>query len=73
MQDYQKHKIRYFILIVIAAFLFALDISLGSITIPFQEVLTSLTGGKASKETWEYIIINYRLPKAITAILVGIG
>ncbi len=27
----------------------------------------------ASKSTWEYIIINYRLPKAITAVLVGTG
>ncbi|TDO69855.1 iron complex transport system permease protein [Flavobacterium chryseum] len=53
--------------------MFFLDISLGSITIPFKEVYTSLTCGQASKSTWEYIIINYRLPKAITAFLVGIG
>jgi iron complex transport system permease protein len=36
-------------------------------------VYTSLTGGQSSKSTWEYIIINYRLPKAITAVLVGMG
>jgi len=36
-------------------------------------VYTSLTGGHSSKSTWEYIIINYRLPKAITAVLVGMG
>ncbi|OXB09250.1 iron ABC transporter [Flavobacterium plurextorum] len=54
-------------------FIFFLDISLGSVTIPFKEVCSSLTGGQASKSTWEYIIINYRLPKAITAILVGVG
>jgi len=53
--------------------MFFLDISLGSITIPFKEVYTSLTGRQASKSTWEYIIINYRLPKAITAFLVGVG
>ena len=53
--------------------MFFLDISLGSVTIPFKEVYTSLTGGEASKTTWEYIIINYRLPKAITAFLVGVG
>ena len=46
---------------------------MGSITIPFKEVYTSLTGGQSSKSTWEYIIINYRLPKAITAVLVGMG
>ncbi|RTY87089.1 FecCD family ABC transporter permease [Flavobacterium sp. RSP15] len=54
-------------------FLFFLNISLGSIRIPFREVYTSLTGGQASRSTWEYIVINYRLPKAITAVLVGMG
>ncbi|WP_409024861.1 iron chelate uptake ABC transporter family permease subunit [Flavobacterium sp.] len=53
--------------------LLVLNISFGSIAIPVKEVLKSLTGSQASKETWEYIILNYRLPKAITAILVGMG
>lgn len=53
--------------------LFITNISLGSVTIPFQEVCSSLSGGQASKSTWQYIIINYRLPKALTAILVGMG
>lgn len=54
-------------------FLFVVNISLGSVSIPVKEVFRSLTGGIASKETWEYILINYRLPKAIAAILVGMG
>jgi iron complex transport system permease protein len=29
--------------------------------------------GEGDKETWNYIVLNYRLPKAITAILVGSG
>lgn len=53
--------------------MFFISISLGSVTIPFKEVATSLFGGQASKSTWEYIIFNYRLPKAITAVLVGAG
>ena len=53
--------------------LLVLNISLGSVAIPIKEVFNSLTGGNCTKETWHYIIINYRLPKAITAILVGIG
>jgi iron complex transport system permease protein len=53
--------------------LFLINISLGSISIPVKEVFNSLTGGVSSKETWEYIIINYRLPKAIAAILTGMG
>ncbi|MBO9586189.1 MAG: iron ABC transporter permease [Flavobacterium sp.] len=53
--------------------MFFASISLGSVTIPLKDVVASLTGGQAAKSTWEYIIINYRLPKAITAVLVGTG
>lgn len=52
---------------------FVLDIGLGQVSIPLKEVFKSLTGQEASKETWHYIIVNFRLPKAITAVLVGMG
>jgi iron complex transport system permease protein len=54
-------------------FLFLINISLGSINIPLKDVYTSLLHGSCSKESWNYIILNYRLPKAIVAILIGIG
>jgi iron complex transport system permease protein len=38
-----------------------------------KDVYTSLLNGSCSKESWNYIILNYRLPKAIVAILIGIG
>ncbi len=50
-----------------------LNISFGQVAIPFKEIFKSIFGSNASKATWDYIIINYRLPKAITAILVGVG
>lgn len=53
--------------------LFVLDIGLGQVSIPLKEVFKSLIGQEASKETWQYIIVNFRLPKAITAVLVGMG
>lgn len=53
--------------------IFGLNISLGSVNIPFADVVQSLLGGESSKKTWDYIILHYRLPKAITAILVGAG
>lgn len=62
-----------FLLLLILSLVFVLNISLGAISIPIKEVFKSLIGENARKETWQYIIINYRLPKAITAILVGIG
>ena len=53
--------------------LFVVNISLGSIKIPFTEVLKPLTGGFASRPTWDYIIVNYRLPKALVALFAGIA
>jgi iron complex transport system permease protein len=52
---------------------FIANISFGSVNIPFKDILSSLINQEATKESWNYIIINYRFPKAITAILVGSG
>lgn len=73
LNNQKRNTILFSLLFLGLIVLFFVNISFGSITIPFKEVYTSLTGGQASKSTWEYIIINYRLPKAITAVLVGMG
>ena len=73
MQNTKRHTILFIILTFGMLFLFVLNISLGSVSIPFKEVFKSLIGESASKETWNYIILNYRLPKAITAVLAGMG
>ena len=62
--------------IVLGIGLFAsllLNLSLGSVRIPFSEILKGLIGGTIEKESWAYILFDYRLPKAITAILTGSG
>lgn len=51
--------------------LFALNLLLGSIAIPAEDVWAILTGGEGVKESWRYIIIESRLPQAITATLCG--
>lgn len=68
-----RNSILFFSLSLTLLLTFLMNISLGQVAIPMKEVFKSLFGGHASKETWEYIIVNFRLPKAITAILVGIG
>lgn len=50
-----------------------MDLISGQVSIPLKEVFKIITGQEASKSTWDYIILNFRLPKAITAILVGMG
>ncbi len=52
---------------------FMMDLISGQVSIPLKEIFTILTGQETSKSTWEYIILNFRLPKAITAVLVGMG
>jgi iron complex transport system permease protein len=67
---YSKQFILLSILLVV---LFFINISLGSVSIPFKEIVKTLTVGISTNESWETIILNFRLPKAITAILVGSG
>ncbi|TDD97352.1 iron ABC transporter permease [Flavobacterium cellulosilyticum] len=73
MQNKNRNTIIFTLLTVSLLLLLLVNISLGSISIPLKEVFKSLIGENASKETWQYIIINFRLPKAIAAILVGMG
>lgn len=67
---YTKHFILLSVLLMI---LFFVNVSLGSVSIPFQDIFKIITGNVPAKESWETIILNFRLPKAITAILVGSG
>lgn len=58
-------------LILLCAF-FVGDLFMGSVHIPFDDIVAILKGN-GSKQTWEYIILNFRLPKALTAIVTGAG
>ncbi|MFT5714459.1 MAG: iron complex transport system permease protein [Flavobacterium sp.] len=73
MKHTKRNTVLFFILTTGVVCLFIINISLGSVSIPLEEVFHSLIGGTSSKDTWQYIIINYRLPKAIAAVLVGMG
>lgn len=68
-----RNTLLFSVLLTVLLLAFLLNISFGQVAIPMKEVFSSLFGGTASRETWEYIILNFRLPKAITAVLVGIG
>lgn len=68
--NFTKHFILLSVLLVV---LFFVNISLGSVSIPFKDIFNSFFGGNVTKESWETIVLNFRLPKAITAILVGSG
>lgn len=69
----KTYTVHFLLLSVLLIVFLLLSISLGSVSIPLKEIFNSLFGNPVAKDSWETIIINYRLPKAITAILVGSG
>ena len=72
--SYQKtYKIPFFLLLLVLLICFIVNISLGSVTIPLKETFNSIIGNTIQNSSWDYIIWNYRIPKAFTTILVGSG
>ncbi|HEX8577447.1 MAG TPA: iron ABC transporter permease [Flavobacterium sp.] len=67
-----RNTMAFLVLVVLLIFALLINLALGQVSIPVKEVFKILTGA-TSKATWEYIILNYRLPKSITAILAGMG
>ncbi|PSL06206.1 iron ABC transporter permease [Cecembia rubra] len=65
--------ITFFLGFIICLTLFILNLSIGSVEIPFHDILARLSGKPLLKTSWETIIMEFRLPKAITAILAGIN
>ncbi|PKQ46329.1 FecCD family ABC transporter permease [Confluentibacter flavum] len=73
MPNSNTYKLSFLVLSIILVFCFLANISLGSVYIPLKDVFNSIIGNVTEQETWQHIIQNYRLPKAVTAILVGSG
>ena len=69
-KTYKKHFILLSVLLIV---LFFLNISLGSVSIPFKEIFHTLIGDTSIKDSWQTIVLDFRVPKAITAIIVGSG
>ncbi|HZW62761.1 MAG TPA: iron ABC transporter permease [Flavobacteriaceae bacterium] len=72
MPESNTYKTSFLLLIVLLGICFFVNISFGSVAIPVKEICKSLFG-EIDNASWQYIIKNYRLPKAFTAILVGSG
>lgn len=58
-------------LALLLLFVFLLSLAIGSVSIPLEDIIKILMGSEPAKETWSNIVINFRLPKALTAVLAG--
>lgn len=53
--------------------LLLLSLALGSASIPLDQILSVLLGGEAEQIAWTNIVLKFRLPKTITAVLAGMA
>ena len=60
------------LLVALCVVLFAVNLAKGSIDIPLADVVRILTGdSEGVKPSWQFIVLESRLPQALTAILCG--
>ena len=67
----QKGVVSCVFLTVLIVVLFALNLLIGSVSIPVKAVLQILLGDDSLKPSWQFIVLESRLPQAITATLCG--
>ncbi len=58
-------------LVLAVAFVFVLELAIGSVRIPLADVVALLFGGSAEVPAWSTILRELRLPRAVTAALGG--
>ena len=66
-----KRYIAYALAVPVLFLLFAANLFYGSIEIPAGEVLSIITGGSAQRDVWHVVVLETRLPQALTALLAG--
>ena len=67
-----KKYCRFFVVITLAIIaLFVINIIYGAVKIPINSIIDIFSGNDEVNESWEYIILQTRLPHALTAILCG--
>jgi iron complex transport system permease protein len=59
-------------LCIMVLVLFILDLVIGSVSIPLKNSFRILTGN-TDNESWKYIILQLRLPRAVNALVTGAG
>lgn len=73
MTQHRRHTLLFTLLSIGMAVFFLWDLCYGSVRIPLPDVVRTLFGGEATKASWTYIVWDFRLPKALTAVMAGMA
>lgn len=68
-----KHTSLFILLAIVTVAVFILQLLLGSVSIPFAEIVSILSGNTSANEAWRNIVVESRLPGALAALLAGAG
>jgi iron complex transport system permease protein len=66
-----RNTFRWIILILSLVLLFALNLSLGSVSIPLAEIIQILFTKQSTNPVWVDIVWDFRMPKALACVLAG--
>ena len=73
MKKPYKNSSLFLVLLLVLLFAFLANLALGNVLIPWSDVCEILFNQTHEKQTWSYIVLNYRFPKALVAIVTGMG
>ncbi len=68
-----KNILLFSSLAILTVVLFLLSVFTGSVTIPVKEILKIAAGGEPLRPEWGTIVLDMRIPKAVTALLAGMA
>lgn len=73
MKNGTKHSLLFVLLALLVVVLMVVDLVVGSVEIPLAEVWAALwgKGGAAAESAYATIVLNFRLPKMVMAVLAG--
>jgi len=67
----KRGYILFIIMLLVMAALFAANLLVGAVDIPASDVWGILCGDESAKLSWQYIVMESRLPQTVTALLCG--
>jgi len=73
MNKQRWHWVFFLLFTTLLGVLFVVDILLGSVKIPGSEITRILFSGRSYRPEWATIILDFRIPKALTAVMAGMA
>lgn len=71
MTGTHRYAYQIIVLLLLLLVLFMLDISLGTVKIPFRNIIAYLFNGEGLTRQQEMILSDFRIPRAVTALMAG--